>query len=82
MIFGIITLEFAEMQKIVQNKKKTNKKKKKNRIWDQNALFRYFSLQVSKSIVIFEISILEFVQMQSLVQNQIPLFFWFQKCLI
>ena len=63
---GISTLEFAKMQKIVQNKK--------NQICDQNSLFRYFELQVLKGIFLFEISILQFVKMKRFVQNQNPLF--------
>ena len=64
--FGISTLEFTKMQKIVQNKK--------NQICDQNSLFRYFGLQVLKGIFLFEISILQFVKMKRFVQNQNPLF--------
>ena len=60
-IFGISTLEFAEIQKIVQNKKK-------NQIWDQKCLIWIFlAVTLKKYCHIF--SILEFIKMQSFVQN-------------
>ena len=54
MIFGISKLEFAEMQKIVQNKEKI-------KFGTKIVLFEYFGLLIGKSNVIFEISMLEFV---------------------
>ena len=47
-IFGISTLKFAEMQKIVQNKKK-----KKN-FRTKNVLFGYFRLKVEKVLSYFQ----------------------------
>ena len=62
-IFGIITLDFAEMQKMVQNKKKNKKQ-----IWDQKCLIWIFwVVSLKKYCHIF--SILEFVKLQSFVQN-------------
>ena len=45
-VFGSSTLEFAEMQKIVQNKQTKNKSKKKNemKFGANSALFGYVGL--------------------------------------
>ena len=67
MIFEISTLEFAEMQRIMQ-------KKKNIEFGTKMSYWLILGCNFEKSTVIFEINILTFAKMQRFVQNQKPLF--------